>query len=130
MGIILYEILTNQSYMSGRNFKEIKRKILDGPVRAPADVLPRNSVPPELNTICLKALLKDPQDRYCSMDQLTDDIRAYLLFQPVSVYKMPALIQLLRASSRRSFSISSALWLVIGASLCIVTQLAWLAFTR
>ncbi len=130
MGIILYEILTNQSFMSGRNFKEIKRKILDDPVRAPADVLPRNAVPPELNAICRKALLKDPQDRYSCMDQLTDDIRAYLLFKPVSVYKMPALIQLLRASSRRSFSLSSALWLLIGASICIVAQLVWLAFTR
>ncbi len=130
MGIILYEILTTQSFMSGRNFKEIKRKILDGPVRTPADVLPRNAVPPELNAICRKALLKDPQDRYSCMDQLTDDIRAYLLFQPVSVYKMPALIQLLRASSRRSFSLSSALWLLIGAAICIVAQLVWLAFTR
>ena len=130
MGIILYEILTNQSFMSGRNFKEIKRKILDGPVRAPADVLPRNAVSAELNAICRKALLKDPQDRYSSMDQLTDDLRAYLLFKPVSVYKMPALIQLLRSSSRKSFNITSALWLLIGAAVCIVTQLAWLALSR
>jgi serine/threonine protein kinase len=130
MGIILYEILTNQSFMSGRNFKEIKRKILDGPLRTPADVLPRNAVPPELNAICRKALLKDPQDRYSSMDQLTDDLLAYLLGKPVSVYRMPALFRLLRTSSRKSFNISSAFWLLFGAIVYILTQQIWLAWSR
>jgi serine/threonine protein kinase len=130
MGIILYEILTNQSFMSGRNFKEIKRKILDGPVRTPADTLPRNAVPAELNAICRKALLKAPQDRYSSMGQMTDDLRAFLLGKPVSVYRMPALFRLLRSSSRKSFNVSSAFWLLFGVIVCIFTQLVWLAWSR
>ncbi|MCP4506534.1 MAG: serine/threonine protein kinase [Fuerstiella sp.] len=130
MGIILYEILTNQSFMSGRNVKEIKRKILDGPVRTPADTLPRNAVPAELNAICRKALLKAPQDRYSSMGQMTDDLRAFLLGKPVSVYRMPALFRLLRSSSRKSFNVSSAFWLLFGVIVCIFTQLVWLAWSR
>ncbi|MEQ9408058.1 MAG: serine/threonine-protein kinase [Fuerstiella sp.] len=125
MGIILFEILTNQSYMSGRNFKEIKRKILEDPVRAPHDVVPRRTVHPELNAICLKALMKDPNDRYATMDLLVTDLRAHLLGQPVSVYHMPPLMRLLSSSDRRIFDVSSAFWLLLGVILCILGQLAW-----
>lgn len=125
MGIILSEILTNQSFMSGRNFREIKRKILEDPVRSPADVLPRGRVDPELNAICLKALLKNPDDRYSSMEQLTSDLRAWLLGQPVSVCQTSPLVRLLRKSNRKTFGISAVFWLCMGIILCLFVQLAW-----
>jgi len=115
MGIILFEILTNQSYMSGRNFKEIKKKILEDPVRGPSDVLPGANIDPELNAICVKALMKDPEDRYDTMDELIQDIRNFLIGKPVSVFQKPPLARLLHSSSRRTFNISSAAWMLLGA---------------
>lgn len=129
MGIILFEILTNQSFMSGRNFKEIKRKILEDPVRAPADVLPRGAVHPALNAICLKALLKDPVDRYGSMDELVDDIRNHLLGHPVSVYKAPPFVSWLRSSNEKAVNLSSAFWVGVGILLCVIVQLSWQAMS-
>lgn len=120
MGIILFEMLTNQSMMSGRNFKDIKRKILKDPVRAPADVTSRKAVHPELNAICLKALMKNPDDRYQTMNDLTADLRAHLLGQPVSVYHIPPVIRLLKASSRRLLDGSAWLWMVVGALLVLI----------
>lgn len=125
MGIILFEMLTNQSFMSGRNFKEIKRKILEDPVRSPADILPRGKVPAALNAICLKALLKDPQDRYEKMTDLVDDLRNYLIGKEVSVYSQPLLTRLLRAENRKTFNASSTLWMLIGALICILCQVLW-----
>lgn len=126
LGIILFEILTGESYMSGRNFKEIKRKILEDPVREPIKIAPRGRVPHELNAICVKALQKEPNTRYAQMSDFVNDIRAYLLGNDISVYNAPLPVRLLKPGSRRVFSLSSALWMLLGVGLCIVFQLTWL----
>lgn len=122
MGIMLFEILTNESFMSGRNFKEIKRKILEDPVRSPADVMRRGAIPPDLNNICLKALQKNPEDRYATMDGFVTDLRNHLLGRPVSVYESPPLVRWLTSKSRKPVSTGSLFWIVIGAFLCLIFQ--------
>lgn len=128
MGIILFEMLTKRSLMSGRSFKEIKDKILNDPVLAPSDVMPRGAIDPELNAICLKALLKNPNDRYASMEQLTADLRAYLLGQPVSVFTRAPLDRILRSGRRKLFDVSAAIWMVLGAVVYLLCQLLWSQF--
>lgn len=125
MGIILFELMTGESLMSGRNFREIKRKILEDPVRSPADVTDRGAVDPELNAICLKALMKDPSDRYQKIDELTADLRAYLLGQPVSVVSEPPLIRWLRRGNRKAFHSGSLVYIALGGMLCALIQLIW-----
>lgn len=125
MGIVLFETLTNQSFMSGRNFKEIKKKILEDPVRAPADVMPRGAVSPELNAICLKALLKDPDDRYATMNEFVEDLRNHLLGRPVSVYRAPALTRFLQSNSRSTLNLTAAFWIVVGIISCVLFQTLW-----
>lgn len=125
MGIILFEVLTGESYMSGRNFNEIKRKILEDPIREPRSVAPRKKIPRELNAICIKALQKDKKDRYQNMSQMVDDLRAALLNNPVSVYHEPAVFRLLRFRDRKVFSAASLLWLTAGIALTIGLQLLW-----
>lgn len=117
MGILLFEILTNQSYMSGRNFKEIKRKILEDPVRVPVEVAPENGISPELNAICVKALLKEPDDRYSDMERFVEDLSNYLVGRPVSVLPLSPLARMLRSPSRRTFNRSSAFWLAVGVGI-------------
>ncbi|MEZ6123431.1 MAG: serine/threonine-protein kinase [Planctomycetaceae bacterium] len=129
MGIILFEILTGRSFMEGTNFREIKKKILEGPVISPADVMPAGSVPPELNAICLKALLKDPKDRYQTMDVMVDDLRNYLLGRSVSVYRTPPLIRLLRNRSQRIFDPAAVFWMLVGGAACVTLQLLWHMFS-
>lgn len=127
MGILLFEILTNHSYMSGRNFKEIKRKILEDPVRRPVDVAPENGISPELNAICVKALLKDPNDRYPDMESFVQDLRNHLLGKSVSVMPLSLLARMLRSSSRRVFNTSSAFWLAMGAACGFMAHLIYSA---
>lgn len=122
MGIILFETLTGESYMSGKNFKEIKRKLLEDPVREPAKVAPQKKISPELNAICLKALQRSAADRYPAMEQLSSDLRAAMLGNPVSVYNEPAVGRLLKWRDRKVLSAASLIWMLAGAVLCIAVQ--------
>lgn len=125
IGILLFEVLTNQSYMSGRNFKEIKRKILEDPVRIPVTSAPKVRISPELNAICVKALQKNPADRYADMEMFVQDLRNQLLGKNVSVYKLTPLQKMLRSSSRRAMTMTSAFWVLIGVVLCVFVQIVY-----
>lgn len=129
IGIILFEILTGKSYMSGRNFREIKRKILEDPAVSPVSIAPRGAVPPELNAVCVKALQKEPDERYQSMDQLVDDLRNFLLGRPLSVYRPTVLAKLTRSTDRKLYSGGAVFWLAFGAAICAGLQILWNALT-
>ncbi len=123
MGIILFEVLTSESYMSGKNFKEIKRKLQEGPVREPARVAPKKKIPPELNAICVKALQRQPVDRYQKMSMMADDMRAAMLGNPVSVYREPFLSAILKWRDRKIFSVASLIWMLAGATIAVALQI-------
>ena len=122
MGIILFEVLTGESYMSGKNFKEIKRKLLEDPARQPIRVAPKKKISAELNAICLKALQRQPVDRYQNMSLLIDDLRAAMLGNPVSVYKEPQLAMVLKLRNRKIFSIASVVWMLAGAGIVVMVE--------
>jgi serine/threonine-protein kinase len=123
MGIILFEVLTGESYMSGKNFKEIKRKLQEDPVREPRAVAPLRKIPAELNAICMKALQRSVTDRYQKMSEFSEDLRAALLGNPVSVYHEPIWGRVLKWRDRKVFSAASLIWMLAGATLCFGVQL-------
>jgi serine/threonine protein kinase len=123
MGIVLFEVLTNQSYMSGKSFKEIKRKLLEDPLRSPVAVAPKNRIPAELNAICVKALQRTPSDRYQKMSEMENDLRSYLLGKAVSVYEEPWYRRILKWRERKIFSLASLLWMLAGATVTLIAQL-------
>ena len=122
MGIILFEVLTNESYMSGKSFKEIKRKLMEDPAREPVTVAPKKTISRELNAVCVKALQRKPADRYQQMEEFVVDLRAALLGNTVSVYQAPALARLLKLRSDKVFSAASLLWMLAGAVLVVAAQ--------
>ena len=122
MGIILFEVLTGESYMSGKNFKEIKRKLQEDPVREPRAVAPLKKIPAELNAICMKALQRSVTDRYQKMSEFSEDLRAALLGNPVSVYHEPIWGRVLKWRDRKVFSAASLIWMLAGAMLCFGVQ--------
>jgi serine/threonine protein kinase len=119
MGVILFEVLTWQSHMSGRNFREIKRKILEDSEREPRKVAPERKISGALNAICVKALQKDVAQRYQKMDDFVNDLRDALLGKPVSVYEIPLHDRLLTWRDQKIFSTASLVWMLIGALLTL-----------
>lgn len=122
MGIILFEVLTCESYISGRNFREIRRRLQEDPVRSPRSTAPKKQIPPELDAICVKALQKNPADRYQRMADFENDLRAWLCGTPVSVYKPSFANRLLKWRNHKVLCSASLLWMLIGAGLCIAIQ--------
>lgn len=123
MGVILYEVLTGQSFMSGRNFREIRRKLTDDPPRSPRAAAPEKKISAELNAICIKALQVNPNDRYQKMAFFEQDLRSTLNGQPVSVYPETPLRQLLRSGNQNVVSPIAVLWMIIGAIIAAGLQL-------
>jgi len=74
MGVILYEILTLEHLFQGADIHEVREEILHKPIAPPSEVKTIYRVPAELDAICLKALKRDPAERYGSLIELVNDL--------------------------------------------------------
>jgi hypothetical protein len=75
LGAIMYEMLTGKLAFDGSIATVVKQTLAAVPER-PSDIAP--GIPSGLDTICLKAMSKDPRDRYPSGAALATAIREYL----------------------------------------------------
>ena len=75
LGAILYEILTGQSPFSGSSAGEVLRKVRDEQPREPRHVCP--GAPPGLESVCLRALAKKPEDRYPTAKEMADAVQQW-----------------------------------------------------
>ncbi len=81
LGVMLYELLTSRLPFHGETLAAQIRSLRDQD-----PVLPRRldgSIPGDLQNICLKALEKDPGDRYASARDMADDLQRFLAGEPV-----------------------------------------------
>ena len=93
LGVVLYELLTGSRPFAfeGKNFGQIVETAANSdPVRpsaveqnGPSPVIGRDRLKGDLDTIILKALKKDPDRRYSSVEQFSEDIRRHLKGLPV-----------------------------------------------
>ena len=76
LGILLYELLTDTLPFLQTDPKKLFEAIKTQHPELPSAI--RQKVPISLQNICLKALEKDPQNRYATARELADDINRYL----------------------------------------------------
>src|SRR5207253_314814 len=72
LGVVLYELLTGQVPFTGDTPLEIAMKHLSEPPKAPSELRPE--VPHDLDLVVLRALAKDPSDRYESAEEMDTDL--------------------------------------------------------
>lgn len=81
LGVILYELLTERVPFRGETLRQqIQLLCSEDPV------LPRRidkTIPGDLQSICLKALEKNPANRYGSAREMADDLQRFLASEPV-----------------------------------------------
>jgi serine/threonine protein kinase len=98
LGATLYELLALRPAYTGDDREELLRQItFEEPAR------PRGAnkaVPAELETVVLKAMEKDPADRYATAQALADDLRRYLMYEPIRASR-PSLVKRARKIARR-----------------------------
>jgi formylglycine-generating enzyme required for sulfatase activity len=82
LGAVLYEVLTGQAPFRGATPLETVRRVLNDEPTPPARLRP--GLDPDLSTICLKCLSKEPEGRYASADALADDLTRWLGGEPIA----------------------------------------------
>jgi tetratricopeptide (TPR) repeat protein len=81
LGATLYEMLTLEPAYDGHDRQEVLHQITFDVPRAPRQV--NRALPAELETIVLKAMEKNPGDRYACAQELADDLRRFLENKPI-----------------------------------------------
>jgi len=80
LGVVLYEMLTLQRPFERETFTQVFAAIREFD---PPPVRRRNpDVPVDLQTICHKAIRKEPKNRYASAGDLAEDLRRFLDHRP------------------------------------------------
>ena len=81
LGVTLYEALTLQPAYPGSDREEVLRQIAAGEPQPPRRLEP--SIPVELETIVLKAMVREPEGRYQTAQEMADDLRRFLEGGPI-----------------------------------------------
>jgi serine/threonine-protein kinase len=67
IGALLYEVLTGRPPYDGQTESEIRAKAFLGELRHPDEVLGQGAVPASLSRIAMKAMAREPEDRFPSV---------------------------------------------------------------
>jgi serine/threonine protein kinase len=76
-GAVLYEILTLAEPLRGKHVQETFNLIVNTMPPHPRERAPERHIPTELAEICMRALAKNPDDRFATMQELIDAIRDF-----------------------------------------------------
>jgi serine/threonine protein kinase/Flp pilus assembly protein TadD len=122
LGATLYELLTLQPAFAGTDRQELLRQIAFEEPKAPRRI--DNAIPGELETIVLKALEKNPQERYATAQDLADDLDRWLKDEPIRA-RRPSLVQRARKWSRRHRAVAIGLTAALAAAVVLAVVLGF-----
>lgn len=123
LGVVLYECLTGSKPFRGRPLEILEQHREHEPT--PPSYLDHN-VPRDLETICLKALEKEPGRRYQSADEFAADLLNYLEGKPVSAVRTGTLNKLWKWVKRRpAIAAGVSLFAILLVTATVVTTILW-----
>jgi tetratricopeptide (TPR) repeat protein len=132
LGVLLYELLTGgRPYrLKTRNPAEISRAITDQEPARPStavtekdhpssSILDPRSLRGDIDNIVLMALRKEPQRRYASAEQFSEDIRRHLEGRPVIAHKDTIAYRAVKFVKRQKLAVAAAA-IIVGTLIAAV----------
>ena len=119
LGLTLYELITLKPAFDQPNRPALIKQITFEEPTSPRRV--ERSIPADLETVVLKAMAKDPAERYETAQQLADDLQAFLDERPV-VAKRPSFLDRSIKWSHRHRGVTAAFCgALVVAGVCLAT---------
>jgi tRNA A-37 threonylcarbamoyl transferase component Bud32 len=119
LGVVLYELLTGELPFRG-NSRMLLHQVLNDEPRSPRSLTDR--LPRDLETICLKAMAKEPARRYTTAGDLAADLRRFLSGESILARPVGAPERTWRWCRRNP--VVAALTATVAASLIAGTSIA------
>ncbi|MGF1581129.1 MAG: protein kinase [Gemmataceae bacterium] len=85
LGVVLYELLCGELPFVGKPELVLFHAINTDP-QSPREIDP--TIPRDLETICLKSMAKNPEDRYASCQEMADDLRRWHEGEPIRARRL------------------------------------------
>jgi serine/threonine protein kinase/Flp pilus assembly protein TadD len=125
LGATLYELLTLRPPFGGADRQELLRQITFEEPRPLRRLNP--AVPAELETIVLKALEKNPAERYATAQELADDLQRFLRDEPIRARRPTLGQRLLKWARRHAAAVVTAALVSLAAAigLAVSGALIW-----
>jgi hypothetical protein len=125
LGATLYELLTLEPAFDGADREELLRQITFG---EPRPLRQRyKDIPPDLETIVLKAMAREVAERYATAQELADDLRRFLENKPIKARPPTQLERAVKWSRRHRRTVVAAVGLLAAAVVGLATGLVLLA---
>lgn len=120
LGLTLFELLTFRPALDERDRGRLIQRIAESEPAFPAEA--KRSIPRDLQTIVLKAMAKEPGDRYASAQALAADLERFLVGKAVSAHPLGAFGRTWRWCRRNRVvtGLATSLLLVLTVSLAVV----------
>jgi tetratricopeptide (TPR) repeat protein len=122
LGVTLYEALTGAAPFRGVPHLVLQQVLSDDP---PAPRRLNDRIPRDLETICLKAMAKEPGRRYQTAHDLGEDLRRWLNGEPIRARPVGVTVKLWRWCRRRPAlaGLAAALVLTVAVGFAAVAHL-------
>jgi serine/threonine protein kinase len=106
LGATLYALLTGRSPFEGDDVREVLGRVQRGDFAPPRAIAP--GIDPALEAVCLKAMAREPADRYATSRALAEDLEWWMADEPVSAWREPLSARARRWARRHRTGATSA----------------------
>ena len=127
LGVILYELLAQKAPFAALSQQALLRMVADAPAAPPSSEL--RGVPHELDVICMRCLEKDPKRRFQTAGALAQELKHWLLGEPIESLPATGREQFWRWFRQNQVIVGLTLT-VVALGLALVVGAIWVAFSQ